>query len=278
LGICGCGEGTVPSAAPESVASFPAAPDPDALFEEWKTLIARPGEGQNDTRCQVLAAMLAAQAPERLDSMVDLLTSPATEPESKLAILFSLEGVLNPELVRRLLELTQPDVDGTVRSGVTLLLARSGDPAVEARFRELRDDSDRRVRLAALNALTLHGDEEARARLREMYFEADLPAPFKERIALTFGMAPQAEDALVLSDAAGLETLANDSRVTVVGALAFLKDPETLPALRACAEGDYQEDIKALARDAVSAIEAQNAEAVQEAGSGNPSPEDETPP
>jgi HEAT repeat protein len=253
-------------------------PDPEAIFEEWKTLVANPGAHQDDLRCQVLAAMLAAQAPDRLNAMVDMLTDPATMPKSKLTILFSLENVLNPELTARLLDLTKAEIDGSVRSGVTMLLARSDDPAVLARLRELQNDEDRRVRLGALNALTFRGDEEARARLREMYFEEDLPAPFKERIALTFGMLPESEDAIVLSDAANLETLGDDTRMAVVGALALLQDESALPALRACAEGNYPEDIKALARDAVAAIESRKQNAVDDAAPGEPLPEGETAP
>ena len=277
-GIFGCGEKADLPVLPEDTLSSPVAAGPDAILAEWKTLIANPEEHQNDPRCQVLTAMLAAQAPERLNTMVDLLTDPATKPESKLVILFSLESVLTPELVARLLELTQPEVDGTVRSGVTMLLARSADPAVDARFRELQDDEDRRVRLAALNALTLHGDEDARARLREMYFEEDTPAPFKERIALTFGMMPQTGDVGVLSDAASFETLGNDTRTAVVSALAVLGEPEALPALRACADGEYPEDIKAIARDAVLAIEARNPEIATETGTGESTPSSESAP
>jgi HEAT repeat protein len=207
----------------------------------------------------MLAVVLAAQSPEKLHVMVDLLTDPETTPESKLMIFSSLEPVLNPEVVAQLLDLTNLEVDPSVRAGVTMLLAQSGDPVVEERFRELTVDEDRRVRFAALNALVMHGDDDARASLRDMYFEEDTPPPFRERIALTFGMGPQSGDTEVLADAALREDLTEDVRTVVVTGLAMLGDPASLPVLQQCAEGDYAEVVKVIARDAIEAIKAKEA-------------------
>lgn len=232
--------------------------DSEGLYAEWDEIIANPEKNKNTNRHQMLAVALAAQAPEKLHRMVELLTDPSTTPESKLLIFSSLEAVLNPEIVTQLLELTKPEVDPSVRAGVTMLLAQSGDPAVEERFRELMVDDDSRVRFAALNALVMHGDDNARTSLRDMYFEVGTPAPFRERIALTFGMGPQSGDTEVLADAALREDVTEEVRAVVVTGLAMLADSASLPVLEQIAEGDYDDNLKVIARDAIDAIKAKD--------------------
>lgn len=236
-----------------------AEPDADALFAEWKRAIKEPADSPNSSQHQVLAIAMVSKDPSKAGAMVDSLTDPETTPESMLRILSSLEVVLNPDLTQRLLDLTEPEVDPSVRSGVTMLLAQTMDPSVIERFHELKDDADRRVRFAALNALLLHGDPNARAALREMYFEEDTPQPFLERIALTFGMSAQADDVTLLADAAQRENMPEDVVAVLVTALAMSGDPAALPALAHCAEGDYADDIKAIARDGMEVIKGANA-------------------
>lgn len=254
-GLMGCGNEGEPLEQSE-LESQSAGLDADALFAEWKRVIANPEENEKSPQHQILAMTIVAQDPAKGSEMVDLLTDPETKPESMLLVLSSLEVALTPDVVKRLLELTRTEVDPAVRSGVTMLLAQSADEAVVERFRELKDDADRRVRFAALNALLLHGDPDARASLREMYFEEETPAVFRERIAMTFGMSPEVEDVTLLSDAALRDDLSEDARAIVVSALAASGDPAALAALHHCAEGDYADDIKAIARDGAAAIEA----------------------
>lgn len=253
--LYGCGDGGDLPEDPANASQWPEL-DSEAAYAEWKEIIANPEKDTNTNRHQMLAMVLAEQAPEKLHGMVELLADPGTTPESKLLIFSSLEAVLNPEIVTQLLELTKPEVDPSVRAGVTMLLAQSGDPAVEERFRELMVDDDSRVRFAALNALVMHGDDNARTILRDMYFEEGTPAPFRERIALTFGMGPQSGDTEVLADAALREDVAADIRAVVVMGLAMLADPASLPVLQKIAEGDDGDNLKAIARDAIEAIKA----------------------
>jgi HEAT repeat protein len=268
---CGGDGGTSPED-PANASQWPEL-DSEGVYAEWNEIIANPEKNTNTNRHQMLALTLAAQAPEKLHRMVDLLTDPGTAPESKLLIFSSLEAVLNPELVAQLLELTKPEVDPSVRAGVTMVLAQSGDPAVEERFRELMADDDRRVRFAALNALVMHGDEDARTKLRDMYFEEDTPAPFRERIALTFGMGPQSGDTEVLADAALDERVPEDVRAVVVTGLAMLADPASLPVLQQIAEGGYSDNLKAVARDAMDAIEAKGETSPEAEGGETPAEE-----
>ena len=257
----GCGPQNPPPSASSATATE-AQLSPQAVLDEWKGLVSKPEENMDNPRCVVLASMLAAQAPDLLNVMIDLLVDPATSPQSKLIILTSLESVLQPGMAPRLLQLTDPGVDGSVRSGVTMLLASINDPNVTARFKELVNDSDRRVRLAALNGLALRGDEPARERLREVYFEADTPPPFRERIALTFAVSPQPADVKLLSDALGIASIQPSTRMRIAGALGMLADPASLPALNACLEGDNPEDLKAMVRDSVAAIQAKQTPAL----------------
>ncbi len=255
----GCGESGNDTVAPtEESVTQATEPDADALFAEWKRAIAEPADSPNSSQHQMLATVVVSKDPEKAGDMVDLLTDPETSPESMLRILASLEVLLNPDITQQLLSLTEPDVDPAVRSGVTMLLAQAQDPVVVERFRELKEDPERRVRFAALNALMIHGDPEARAALREMYFEVDTPQPFRERIALTFGLSPEGDDVPLLADAAQREDMPEDVVAVIVAALAMSGDPAALPALAHCAEGDYADDIKAIARDGMEVIKAAN--------------------
>lgn len=267
-GLAGCGETGTGSPAPAGDSVMQATePDADALFAEWKRAIAEPADSPNSSQHQLLAITMVSQDPEKAGAMVDLLTHPDTSPESMLGILSSLEMVLSPDITGRLLDLTEPEVDPALRSGVTMLLAQSTDPVVLERVHELKADPDRRVRFAALNALMIHGDSEARAALREMYFEEDTPQPFRERIALTFGLNAQAGDVALLADAAQHGDMPADVVAIVVTALAMSGDPAALPALAHCAEGDYADNIKAIARDGMEVIKRANpASSVPEAG------------
>ncbi len=268
VAVQGCGSKTVPVPVPETP-GLEAQASPQAIFDEWRDLVSNPAEHMDNPRCVVLAAMLAVQAPERLDDMIDMLIDPATGPQSKLMILTSLESVLQPSMVPRLMALTEPGVDGTIRSSVAMLLAGANDPNINQLLRKLSEDDDQRVRLAALNGLTIQGDESARAKLLEMYFESGTPAPFRERIALTFSMNPKDDAAGLLADALGVSSIQLSTRMTIAGALGIMGDTTALPALNACIEGDNPEDLKSVARDAVAAIQARaSGESAGEAPAG----------
>ncbi len=258
VGSVGCGGSASSPASSSDEASATETADPDTLLAQWKTLVANPENPANDMQSRMVAVQLANQAPDRLNVMVDMLTDPATKPESKLLIYSSLETVLNPELVKRLLDLTKPGVDDSVRAGVTMLLARVGNPIIDERLQELKTDEDRRVRLAALNGLMLHGDVDARNRLRDMYFEKDLPKQYKERIALTFGLSPKPDDIALLADALSSDDISDATKSTIVGAMGLLSDPACLPALQACIAGNAPEELKAFAKETANAIKARN--------------------
>ncbi|MCC6489334.1 MAG: HEAT repeat domain-containing protein [Candidatus Hydrogenedentes bacterium] len=253
VAACGCGSGG--SQAPATTDDRGEAANPQALLDEWKGLIADPEANLSNPRLAALTSMLAVQAPGLLNVMVDMLVDPATKPQSKLMILSSLEVALDPALVPRLLQLTEPGVDPVVRSGVTMLLANARTPEVGQRLDELSRDEDSRVRLAALNGMVLQGDAEARDTLRAWYLEAGTPQPFRERIALTLGLQPVRGDSPVLAMALKDTAIDPGTRMIIAGALSALGDPEAVQALKDCAESDAPEDLKTLARDALAATE-----------------------
>ncbi|MCC6697032.1 MAG: HEAT repeat domain-containing protein [Candidatus Hydrogenedentes bacterium] len=268
VAACGCGSGGLPGpAAPEGPGD--AGANPQALLDEWKGLIGDPEANLNNPRLVALASMLAVQSPGLLNVMVDMLVDPATKPQSKLMILSSLEAVLDPALVPRLLQLTEPGVDPVVRSGVTMLLANARTPEVAGRLTELSQDEDSRVRLAALNGMVLQGNAEARDSLRAWFLEADTPQPFRERIALTLSMQPAHGDSPVLAKALGDTAIDPGTRMIIAGALSTLADPEAVQALKDCTQSDAPEDLKALARDALAVLESQQTPQADPSGAAN---------
>ena len=267
-GVFGCGSGDAPPPATPAESGAESASNPQALLDEWKDLIGKPEANLNNPRLVVLASMLAAQAPNMLNVMIDVLVDPATQPHSKLMVLSSLEAVMDSSLVPRLLQLTEQDVDPVVRSGVTMLLSGAKTPEVASRLAELSTDKDSRVRLAALNAMVVQGDAPARETLREWFLANSTPQPYRERIALTLSMQPAPGDAPVLAAALGDTAIDPGTRMSIAGALSTLGGPEALNALNQCVEGDAPEDLKVLARDAVAAIQARQTPAGEAPGAG----------
>lgn len=254
----GCGPGTSPSG-PATTAGGQELASPQALFEEWKALVANPQQNLDGARHVMIALELSGRAPEMLHGMLDVLTDPASSPESRMMVLRSMEVAATPAIVDRLLELTKPDVDPVIRSSVIVVLGNQIDPSVvpkiDARLKELVMDPDLRIQFAALNALTMQGHDDARDQLRQFYFRENLPTAYKERILQTLSAGTRPEDAKVLVAAVADSTLQPTLRMAAVAGLSTAGDDAALPALEACAADANNPDLSAMAQDAIRAIQ-----------------------
>ena len=255
--LSGCNPGDdAPVPAPITPA-FPSAmpTDPQAMFDQWKDIISNPEKVDSSMMHAQLAMELRNREPVFIEKMVDLLVDPATKPESRYLILSSLEVAQTPALYPRLLDLTKTEVEPSLRAGVVLMLKNADDPAVSARLRELTNDPERRVRLAALMALSEKGDAATRATLQEYYFTEGLPPEHRARIVLSLAIAPEATDTRVFTAALNDATLDDLPRLNSTGALGRIGDPAGIAPLKQCADGDNSPELKQAAANAAKYIE-----------------------
>lgn len=242
------GPGTV---APPSMPAHPA-----ALYERWKEVVTNPEGNAQTTEHLAITHQLLNTAPETLDKMVDLLIDPTTKPESKFMILDCLGFAQTPELQPRLLSLVEPQVDPVIRTQVTMILARSTDPKIVARVRELVNDPERRVKLAALSGLTETGDVESHAQLREYFFTEGLPPEHRARAVQALSVSPEKEDLKVFLEAVQQKDMAEPHRITAVKAIGRLADETAVSTLETVAEdAETPEQLKQLATSAITAIQ-----------------------
>ncbi|MCC6794068.1 MAG: HEAT repeat domain-containing protein [Candidatus Hydrogenedentes bacterium] len=255
LALCGCKPSEGPAPAPVTPAfPKPAQVDPQKAFDQWKALVTDPEAAKTGSVHIQLAADLKERAPELVPQMVDLMLDPATTPESRFLIMNSLEVAQTPELYPRLLDLTKPEVDPSIRTGVVIMLKNATEPSVVARIRELVNDPERRVKLAAMMVLSETGDKPARAVLQEYYFTEGLPAEHRARIVQSLALTPEAGDLKVLTTAVTDATLGEEARLVATGAIGRVGDSAGLPALDQVAQGNDSAELKKWAASAAKVI------------------------
>ncbi|MBX7257714.1 MAG: HEAT repeat domain-containing protein [Candidatus Hydrogenedentes bacterium] len=262
----GCGQGG-------STSTLSPGSDPQSLFAEWKALVDNPEANMNTNRYIELAAQMSMTAPEMLNKIVDVIADPATKPETRAMALGSLNGFVKKDMVPRLLQLTDASLESSTRAGVIILLSPVQLPECEARFRELVNDPDKRVKFAANVALAERGDAEARKVIQAEYFEPNIPAQYKERIAFTLAQTPQPGDQKVLAEAAAESAFSPMCRAMAISSLVNLGDPSVIPSLEKCLVSEGPQEVKDLARDALAALKNQDGDA----SSASPQPSDTTP-
>ena len=251
--LAGCGprdEGQLPAPAlPTAVSATP-----QALFDNWKAIVMAPEKAKGSMSHVELALQLSMQEPEFVDKMIDLLVDPATGQESRFLILNSLEAAQTPESYPRLLTLTQPEIEPSLRAGVVLMLKNSIDPLVIERLRELTKDPERRVRMAALMVLSEKGEKEMRSALQEYYFADGLPKEHRARILHSLGLAPEASDLKVFAAAANDAELPDESRLVGINGLGVIGDPAGVAPLEQCAAGATAPAVKEAAEKVAKAL------------------------
>lgn len=261
--LSGCGDGGKKSGFPSAVPGMPAVPamelgksiDPQEAFNQWKDIVTHPEKAKNSVEYGQLAVAALSTGPEMGEKMIDLLVDPATKPESRFLILNSLELAVSPALYPRLLGLTKPETDPSIRAGVVLMLKSADDPAVNERLRELIKDPERRVRLAAMIVLSEKGDKEVRSSLQEYYFTDGLPPEHRGRIAKSLAQAPETGDLKVFIAAVNDAALPEESRLITTGALGRLGDPAGIPSLQQCASGNNSAELKDYATRALKVLQ-----------------------
>jgi HEAT repeat protein len=165
-----------------------------------------------------------------------------------------LEGAGDPAAVESLAHVLKGDGDEMVRRMASHALAVLGAPAAEAPLRAATtEDADWGVRVNSAYGLAKLGKDDGLRILRESYESADTPAEY--RLAILGGLA----DVAAPSTAPLFRRILADTKdasylLVSIGALAKMKDTESIPSLEKVAGSTQPDMVKQAATRAIDTI------------------------
>lgn len=246
--------GAAAAAAPKSVvrpdSEKPAAADYKDLFAKLAELGL--GAFQSPKFKEALEAIKSAGKPG-IEFLANLLKTSKSATERFMAAAL-LEGAGDPSAVESLAHVLKGDGDDMVRRMASHALAVLGAPAAESPLRAATaEDPDWGVRVNSAYGLAKLGKDDGLRILRESYESPDTPAEY--RLAILGGLA----DVAAPSTAPLFRRILADTKdasylLFSIGALAKMKDAESIPALEKVAGSGQPEMVKQAASRAIETI------------------------
>lgn len=201
---------------------------------------------------EALEAVKAAGKPG-IDFLANILRTSKSATERFMAAAL-LEGAGDASAVDSLAHVLKGDGDDMVRRMASHALAVLGSPSAEAPLRAATaEDTDWGVRVNSAYGLAKLGKDDGLRILRESYESSETPAEY--RLAILGGLADVAAPATapmfrrILSDTKDASYL-----LMSIGALAKMKDAESIPALEKIAGSGQPEMVKQAATRAIETI------------------------
>lgn len=252
--LAGCG---IKGAPPETRAL-----SPEEILEAWKEIPKAGLDNMDTTTAVFLAQRLSEFGTEALTPLIDVIGNPESSPDAKILAVISLTPLLEAGMVPRLNELTAPGLDSTTRSCAAHLLGLIESPESVVRLRQLSEDAEQQVRMAAIIVLVMRQDPEILRRLPEIWQDPHITAKQREDLSYVlpddFASGHLDLMASIVTD----EELAMDARQRAILFLGRHGDDSVLPALRRCVDTATDPELRELAAGAIAAIE-------ERAASGN---------
>lgn len=211
----------------------PVAANPDELMAAWRTLMETPSESMENPDLTLLAIRIGQTAPHYVDEMIAELEDPALSGDKLIALVASLEEVVSPAAVPRLVSFTESERPGLVRGAATYLLGRVESSEATAALETLRNDETGTVRLSALLGLADRGDAEAGQALRELYAKEGTTVATRQSIVLAVSQVPVDADRFMFENAIQSEGFEQRTYLNAVSALGRTGTTESIGALNA---------------------------------------------
>jgi HEAT repeat protein len=274
IGIClaalllyGCNREAEPAAPPTSGA--PTAGEPvlpgqtppsgetvEQMVERWKQL-AKSATRENPllNETGALADEIAIRDPNALLSLLDLVEDEQSTPYTKVLATLSLTPVVGLHVGPRLIEMTKSGKESTTRACATNMLRQIPTEEVMAVLRQLKTDSEPRVRLYAQIGLATH-DPKERQEVYALWRKPETTADEKGTIISALAQMPALEDVALMQEAAAATTLNEGVRVMAVDALGQIGGSEQVPVLTTYSQSDPSEKVQAAAKTALEALNA----------------------
>lgn len=149
--------------------------------------------------------------------------------------------------------MTKPEKDATTRACATQLLGSLRGEEVDKILAQLKDDPERRVRFQALCGLAVR-DAQARKTLQDFWQQPDTTAFERWKILQVLAFGPAADSVAIFQSAVKDTALDEAGRVLAAQMLGRVGDSSCLAALTECAEKDPSEKVRAVAKDAIAAV------------------------
>ena len=110
---CGCGPGTPPPPPPEP---------PEQLVAQWIAVATAGKDNLDVPKGAELAQRLAAQGPDKLNPLLDVLANKDADPYEKVMVVMTTMPAISQFHEQRLIELTGPQYDSVSRADAAHLL------------------------------------------------------------------------------------------------------------------------------------------------------------
>ena len=248
--LFGCGSGP----------STPPAEPPEQLVAQWTAMATGDKESIDGVKLTDIAQKLAAQGPDKLTPLLDVLANKDAEPGEKVLVVVTTMPFISLSHEPKLIELTEPQVDSISRGCAAHLLAvlqqrRQGTPAGLARIRELMGDSDRHVRSAAILVMELYGDTDGIAKAIELWSSPDATVEERNSIILNMPQLTVMKNTKLFAEAVLDTKLPAESRKRAIEDLGMVGDATVLDALQKCAETEPDPALKDMAKAAAEAVD-----------------------
>jgi len=226
------------------------------LITEWRALAENGEANLGNPRATTIGLELRRQGVEALNPVMDVLADPNSKPGAKALALTTLRTVLDPAMAPRLREMCKPDQDGTTRACATELLGRIPNPDTVAFLKQLQNDPEKRVRIAATIGLLANEDAEVRTHIAELYHQPDNTMQQRGALVLALADFAKPEDTPLLTEAVVDERYDAVTRQILISALGRVGDATAIEPLTKCASAQsLPEATRTLASDAATAIQ-----------------------
>ncbi len=192
----------------------------------------------------LLATQMARSGPKGADPLLDQLANPATKSEVKVLITMVMVPLVSPEMVPRLVAMTQPGQNEDTRGCATQLLGMVTIPDAVKRTRELLHDPDLRVQFAAVYCLMRDNDDEAINLAVELWKRPELNLNQRVSLVQVVPVARAAAMTPICREAAVDLKMDANTRVHAMEVLVKAGSEDAIATLKQCAENDPEPRIR----------------------------------
>ncbi|MCX5770289.1 MAG: HEAT repeat domain-containing protein [Candidatus Hydrogenedentes bacterium] len=244
------GQAVLPGQAP------PGGETVEQMVERWKQL-AKSATRENPRldEAGALADEIAIRDPHALLSLLDLVDDAQSTPYTKILATLSLTPVVGQHVAPRLIEMTKSEKESTTRACATNMLRQIPTEEVTAVLRQLKTDSEPRVRLYAQIGLATR-DPKERQEVYALYHKPETTDDEKGTIIHALSQMPEVVDVPLMLEAAGAATMVEGVRIVAIQTLGQIGNAEQVAALTTFSQSDPSEKVRAAAQDALIQVNA----------------------
>ncbi len=224
------------------------------LMGTWRSIPQEKLEDTDVNRAVEIAGQMAAQGPQGLEPIFEVLSSKDARPVEKIVATISLGPHVNKTHVSRLAALTNTGNDQTMRGCAIHLLGRIADAEADSRIRMLMEDPDSHVSKEAVFALLRRGDATAVQKVLELWKADTMTDENRNEIILAFP-ADRAKDNLFIYEEVicnpNIDAIARSHALNLLG---MLGNTATVEKIEACLDTEKSPQMRDMMNAAKAAI------------------------